>query len=50
MRSGTVTKVADILMFLVKSHLYGNIDKLFSVLELLSPHRKKPDESPDRDA
>ena len=38
-KSGMVTRAADLVGFLLKSHLYGNIDKLFSVVGLLSPRR-----------
>ena len=34
--SGVITKIADVLTFLVKSHLYGNIDKLFNLMGFLA--------------
>lgn len=38
-KSGLVTKVADILTFFLKSHLYGNIDRLYDFIETLSKIR-----------
>ncbi len=35
-KSGIVTKTVDVLTFLVKSHVYGNIDKLFDLVALVS--------------
>jgi hypothetical protein len=39
LKSGVVTRTADLLIFLLKSHVYGNLDKLFSVLGLLAQSR-----------
>jgi len=33
--SGIVTKVADIFMFLLKSHIYGNIDKIYEIISVI---------------
>ena len=35
-KSDMVTKCSDILLFLLKSHIYGNIDKLFELMALFS--------------
>jgi AcrR family transcriptional regulator len=35
-RCSTVTKVADVLSFLVRSHLFGNIERLYEVMGLLA--------------
>jgi len=39
--SGIVTKAADMLTFLCKSHVYGNIDRLFSVVGLWAQSQAK---------
>jgi hypothetical protein len=49
-KSGIVTKTADMLTFLLKSHLYGNIDRLFSVVGLLSQNRGRAHDPLDRDS
>jgi AcrR family transcriptional regulator len=41
--SGIVTKAADMLTFLFKSHVYGNIDRLFSVVSLLAQSQANND-------
>jgi len=41
LKSGIVTKAADMLIFLLKSHVYGNVDKLFSVVGLLAQSRNR---------
>ncbi len=38
-RGDLVTKISDILIFLVKSHIYGNIDKLTELMRLLGSVR-----------
>jgi AcrR family transcriptional regulator len=35
-KSGIVTKTIDVGLFLIKSHVYGNIDKLYDLIGLLS--------------
>ena len=34
--SNVVTKAAEVLSFLLKSHIYGNIDKLFQLISILT--------------
>lgn len=37
--SGLVTKTADLLSFLLKSHIYGNIDKLYELISVVGSLR-----------
>jgi len=48
-KSGIVTKTVDVMSFLIKSHLYGNIDKLYNLVGLLSQGHGKNRRSPSRD-
>ena len=48
--AGIVTKTADMLTFLLKSHLYGNIDRLFAVVGLLSQNRGRAHVPLDQDS
>lgn len=48
-KSGIVTKTVDVLSFLIKSHLYGNIDKLYNLVGLLSQGNGKNRRSSSRD-
>lgn len=43
--SGLVTKTADLLSFLLKSHLYGNIDKLYELVSVVGALRRSRDEA-----
>lgn len=43
--SGMVTKTADLLSFLLKSHIYGNIDKLYELLAVVGALRKSRDDA-----
>ena len=45
--SGIVTKTADVCLFLLRSHLFGNIDRLFDVVNIFSGMR--PAGVPTRD-
>ena len=35
-KSNLITKTADILSFLVRSHLFGNVDKMFRLVTLMT--------------
>ena len=47
-KSGLVTKTADILTFLFQSHVYGNIDKLYDLIGTLSRIRESSEDSSSR--
>ena len=48
-KSGIVTKAVDVLSFLIKSHVYGNIDKLYDLFGLLSQGNGKNRRTPSRE-